>query len=184
MQRERAPLRQGAWRVVSAQEMPAAARQPFISESAPPAPVSGSQSGCYMIQCATAVGTVLDSDRPGHSLIRLLLGQAPTSTRRPATARPPSTRLARTSTRMWWSFCCRRAPMPTRPTRTACSRCTSPPRRATTGQPGPCHRCSRLPRLTHAAGAGAPWDQGGSGGVRVEGAFQVERRRLPSSRQA
>ena len=32
--------------------------------------------------------------------------------------------------------------------------------------------------------ASRPRDQGGSGGVRVEGAFQVERRRLPTSRQA
>lgn len=60
--------------------------------------------------------------------------QVQTSTRRPATARPPSTRPARTSMKTWWSFFSRRAPTLTKPTRTACFHCTLPPRRATIGQ--------------------------------------------------
>lgn len=161
--------------------MAAFTETPWVSLLQTGVVLTRSDASPWLAQCWTG---------PPHSLLDLpLLGQVLTSTRKPVTVRRPSTRLARMNTRTWWSFYSRKGPTPTRPTKTACSRCTSPPRRATTGQPGRRHLCSVAPRHTYTAGAAgvggllqASLPQGGPGVVR--GTFQVERRRLSSRWQA
>lgn len=106
---------------------------------------SPAHTQCLAGRCSPHSGTEFWQN---HGSITALLVplQVQTSTLRPVTALQPSTRPARMSTRMWWSFFSPRVLTPTKPTRTACSHCTLPPRRATIGQ--------SLTLTRHSAGLG------------------------------